>query len=121
MDLNSSTNPYSSAEFQKGASRPLWVSMVWLALTCAAVGVFVSVKFSAGNHIFLLVSGLMAAVHALRCKGWQFLPKSAWALLSLCLVGLVANLINWHGMVDPVRATLKLKYFVMGVLSLIHI
>ena len=119
MDLNYSTNPYSSAEHQKGASRPLWGSMVWLALSCAAVGVFVSVKFSAGNHIFLLVPGLMAAVHAIRCKGWQFLPKSAWALFSLCLVGLVANLINWHGMVDPVRATLKLKYFVMGVLGVV--
>ena len=119
MDLNCSTNPYSSAEHQKGASRPLLGSMGWLALTCAAVGVFVSVKFSAGNHIFLLVPGLIAAVHAIRCKGWQFLPKSAWALLSLCLVGLVANLINWHGMVDPVRATLKLKYFVMGVLGVV--
>jgi len=39
--------------------------MVWLALTCAAVGVFISVGICAGNHILLLVPSLMAAVYAI--------------------------------------------------------
>lgn len=119
MDLNCPTNPTSSTECQKVSSDHWRERIVWLALLCAAVGVFVSVGICAGNHIFLIIPGLVAAVNAVRLYGWHFLPKSAWALLLLCLVGLTANLINWDGMVDPVRSTLKLKYFLMGVLGVL--
>ena len=97
---------------------PKWQgALLWLAIISAAAGVFTSVSICVGNHIFLLVPGILAAVHFLKRGRWREIPNSAYALLGLCIIGIFSNLVNWETMHEPIRATLKLKYFIFGILG----
>ena len=108
----------ASQEHQTFGGQKLHSRLVWLALLCAGVGVFTSVGICAGNHIFLLIPSLIAIRKCLFKERKSSLPKSAWALLALCLVGFSANIYNWNDMHDPLRCTMKLKYFMMGILGM---
>jgi len=92
--------------------------MTILGLGCLAVGIFVSPGVCAGYHILLFIPGIWIAKKEFKKLGWGALPASGWALLGFVAYGIIATLVNWHELKDPVRSLTKFKYFVMAVLGL---
>ena len=89
--------------------------LIFLSLGFALAGIFTSVAICAGNHISLLVPGVVCLYLAFKRDGMKALPPSSWALLLLVFIGVVSCAHNWKTMDDPVNGVLKLRYFLFGV------
>ena len=103
----------SSTKRQDLSELPHW--LIWLAVLSLAIGIFVSVAACAAYHILLVI----AALFAWRTFKWSELPTSAKFILLLALTSVLSAVANAATMENSIRAVLKMKYPLFGVLGVV--
>lgn len=78
------------------------------------ISVFMSITLMAGFHILII---LPIFYYSLKFD-WKKLPKSAWALLLLCLIMFVSVAAN-QDISNGYKNATKIKYYLVGALSII--
>ena len=89
--------------------------LVFASLVILSLGLLTSISLMAGFHLLMIP----AILFYFKKYNWRKFPKSGWALLSLCLVLILSVLAN-HNFIDkPMKNILKVKYYLIGALSII--
>jgi len=89
--------------------------LIFVALVILALGLLTSISLMAGFHLLLIPTILFYAPK----YNWKKFPKSGWALLTLSVVLILSVLVN-HGLVaKPIKNIFKVKYYLLGALSII--
>jgi O-antigen ligase len=90
--------------------------LTFSALIVLAIGIFTSVSFSALSHVLLLISGVYFTTKWLKVKDLP-VKKSWWALLSVAIVCIFSVISNWNEIDNPIKNIIKVKYFIVALLS----
>ena len=90
------------------------ITFIGLVVLCLAM--FTSVSASSLFHVSLFLSGSFFTVKAFRDQDFKF-KKSWWALLFLSLSCIVSVVLNWGLISEPWKNILKVKYFLIALLS----
>lgn len=90
--------------------------LTFAALIVLAIGIFTSVSFSALSHILLLISGVYFTAKWLRIRDLP-VKKSWYGLLAVAIICILSVFSNWSEIDNPIKNIIKVKYFVIALLS----
>ena len=90
----------------------------YAGLVILCIGIFTSVSFSALSHVFLLISGAYFFYKNTRENGLPQLGFSSKFLLLMVVTIVISILFNWGSYEKPINAILKVKYFLIPLLSI---
>lgn len=86
----------------------------WGSFT-VALGVFTSVSLPSLFHMMAIIPLVLLNIKLIRDKEFS-LPKSAWVLVALIVLGYISNFVNFSTLNNPTRSFGKLKYMIFAVL-----
>lgn len=95
----------------------LTYKFTYWGIISVAFGVFISVSVPSLFHILTIIPAILINYRFYKEKKLN-LPKSAWALLGVVILGYVSNFVNLETLDNPVRSFGKLKYFIFAILSI---
>ncbi len=88
--------------------------LIYSSLIVLSMGLLTSMSLLGLVHILIAVP----SIAFIRKTNFKMMPKSAWALLGLCLVLALSVLVNKSIMVEGLKPILKVKYFIIGFLMI---
>lgn len=89
--------------------------LTYYALFVLALCTFISFSATALSHIFMIIPGFYFMMKALQ-ENELDISRSAWCLLGLIVVGILSVIFNQID--NPIKNILKLKYFILGFVSI---
>lgn len=98
-------------------NRNLINNLTYWGIISVAFGVFISVSVPSLFHILTIIPAVYINYQLIKEKKLN-LPKSAWVLLAIVVLGYLSNFVNLSELNNPVRSFGKLKYFLFAVLSI---
>lgn len=91
------------------------VNLIPASLFVLAVGLLTSISLMTLFHLLILP----CIIYYARDYSWKKFPKSAWALLGLSVVFILSVGLNHDSIARPWKNIFKVKYYVLGALSVI--
>ncbi len=88
---------------------------ILLSLVVLAVGLLTSISLMSGFHLLMILPILYCGKN----YDWKKFPKSGWALLALVLILILSVVVNHNIVARPMKNIFKVKYYLIGALSLI--
>ena len=110
-----------AAEAPNSNKNPWHVRMAWMAyasLCLLAVGLFTSTSLCSLSLALMYPPGIYFTWHDFKNLRWHALPTPAWALIAFTIIGIISCAMNMETIDNPLKAALKVKYFLIGALSI---
>jgi len=89
--------------------------LILASLYILAVGLFTSISLMVGFHLLMIPAILYCAKN----YDWKKFPRSGWALLAFAVALILSVGVNQSIIARPMKNVFKVKYFLLGALSII--
>jgi O-antigen ligase len=95
----------------------IWGKLIYASLLFLAAFLFTSISLSAAHHILLIVPGFYLLYKSIKNKSLNF-STSAYLLIAIIIWSAISVFANWSNINNPVHNIVKLKYLIIGIVSI---
>lgn len=89
---------------------------IFFALFCLAAFTFTSISLSAAFHILIIIPGVYLTQKYMRTSEFKF-SKSSLLLFLIIIWSMISVFANWSEIQNPLHNLKKLKYLIIGLIS----